>query len=350
LVGVIDLRSDTQTKPSPGMRAAMAEAEVGDEQRREDPTVIALEQRAAVFLGQPEAVYLPTATMANQIALSILGERGTELVVEETAHIMISELGGAAMHSALQTRGVPGHLGRISPAQLRSAVRPPDRLHGPRISIVALENTHNSSGGALWPFEELCAVVATARELGLAVHLDGARIANASVASGVAAAEMGGLFDTVTLCLSKGLGCPMGAVIAGSVDLMAQARVEKHRFGGAMRQAGIVAAAGLYALENNVKRLELDHERAHRLAEGWIEHGMPVELERVETNFVQVDVGSLGLTATEAAERFRSAGVGLSSTVRPGVLRAVTHLDISDDDVDQAIELVPKALGTLARR
>jgi threonine aldolase len=346
---VIDLRSDTQTKPSAGMRAAMAEAEVGDEQRREDPTVIALEQRAAAFLGQEEAVYLPTATMANQIALSILGERGTELVVEETAHIMISELGGAAMHSGLQTRGLPGYRGRVSPEQIEGAIRPPDRLHSPRVSLVAIENTHNSSGGAVWPFEQLQAVVAVARAHGLAVHLDGARIANASVATGVPAAEMGALFDTVTLCLSKGLGCPLGAVIAGSAELMSRARVEKHRFGGAMRQAGIVAAAGLYALDHNVARLGEDHARARRLAEGWAASGVPVDLERVETNFVQVDAGSLGFTSAEAIERLKGAGLGLSGTVRPGILRAVTHLDVDDDDIDNAIELAPAALGILAR-
>ncbi|HEY4346542.1 MAG TPA: GntG family PLP-dependent aldolase [Gaiellaceae bacterium] len=346
---MIDLRSDTQTKPSAGMREAMASAEVGDEQRREDPTVLALESRAAAFLGQPEAVYLPTATMANQIALLLLGERGTELVVEETAHIMISELGGAAMHSGLQTRGLPGFHGRISPEQLEGVIRPPDRLHGPRVSLLAVENTHNSAGGAVWPFEELKAVVAAARRLGLAVHLDGARLANASVASGVPAAEMGALFDTVTLCLSKGLGCPMGAVIAGSPELMARARMEKHRFGGAMRQAGIVAAAGVYALEHNVQRLADDHMRARSLAEGWAAAGLPVDAERVETNFVQVDVRTLGLTSAEAIERLKDAGIGLSGTVRHGVLRAVTHLDIDDDHIERAIELAPAALETLAR-
>ena len=344
---MIDLRSDTQTKPSAGMRAAMVAAEVGDEQRREDPTVIALEQRAAAFLGQEEAVYLPTATMSNQIALSILGERGTELVVEETAHIMISELGGAAIHSGLQTRGLPGFRGRISLEQIEGAIRPPDRLHGPRVSIVAFENTHNSAGGAVWPFEELQALVAAARALGLALHLDGARIANAAVASGVPADEMGSLFDTVTLCLSKGLGCPMGAVIAGAPEPMSRARVEKHRFGGAMRQAGIVAAAGLYALEQNVARLAQDHERAHRLAEGWAAQGVPVELERVETNFVQVDVGALGFSSAQAIQRLKDAGLGLSVTVRPGILRAVTHLDVDDSDIDRAIELAPAALETL---
>jgi threonine aldolase len=346
---VIDLRSDTQTKPSPGMRAAMAEAEVGDEQRREDPTVLALEERAAAYLGQEEAVYLPTATMANQIALAVLGQRGTELIVEETAHIMVSELGGAAMHSGLQTRGLPGHRGRLLPEQLEATVRPSDGFHQPRASIVALENTHNSAGGTVWPLEELQAVVQAARRLGLAVHLDGARLANASIATGIAAARMGSLVDTVTLCLSKGLGCPLGAVIAGSPELMARSRVEKHRFGGAMRQAGIVAAAGLYALEHNVERLADDHSRANRLAAGWAERGLPTDPDTVETNFVQLDVGALGFTSAEAARRLADAGVGLSATVHPGVLRAVTHLDIDDEDVDRAIELVPAALGALAR-
>jgi threonine aldolase len=346
---VIDLRSDTQTKPSPGMRAAMMDADVGDEQRREDPTVLALEERAAAYLGQEEAVYLPTATMANQISLAILGQRGTELIVEETAHIMVAELGGAAMHSGLQTRGLPGHRGRLLPEQLESAVRPSDGFHQPRTSVVALENTHNSAGGAVWPLEELEAVVQTARRLGIAVHLDGARLANASVATGVAAARIGGLVDTVTLCLSKGLGCPLGAVIAGSPDLMARARVEKHRFGGAMRQAGIVAAAGLYALEHNVDRLADDHARARRLAAGWAERGVSADPDTVETNFVQLDVGAFGLTSAEAARRLADAGVGLSATVHRGVLRAVTHLDVDDDDIDRAIELVPAALGALAR-
>jgi threonine aldolase len=342
---VIDLRSDTATRPSAGMREAIARAEVGDEQRREDPTVLALEQRAAAFLGQDEAVYLPTATMANEIALAILGERGTELVVEETAHIMVAELGGAAAFSGLQTRGLPGYRGRLSPEQVRASVRVSDGFHQPRASVLALENTHNASGGAVWPTGELEAVVATARDLGLAVHLDGARLANAAVALGVPAAEVARPFDTVTLCFSKGLGCPLGAVIAGSSELMGRARVEKHRFGGAMRQAGIVAAAGLYALEHNVERLADDHARARRLAEGWESAGVPVDPSLVETNFVQVDVGALGLSKADAIARLAEAGVGLSGTVAPGLLRAVTHLDVDDADVERAIELAPRALG-----
>jgi len=324
----------------------MASAEVGDEQRGEDPTVVELERRAAAFLGQEEAVYLPTATMGNQIALQILSVPGNELIVEQSAHIMISELGGAAVHSGLQTRGLPGRRGRLSAADLHAAIPPSDPLHRPRPAVLALENTHNSAGGAVWPLAELRETVGAARELGLAVHLDGARIANAAVATGIAASEIGVLFDTVTLCLSKGLGCPLGAVVAGSGELMARARVAKHRFGGAMRQAGIVAAAGLYALEHNLDRLADDHARARRLAEGWATRGVPVDLAGVETNFVQVDVGALGLSSAEATALLGRAGVGLSGTVAPGLLRAVTHLDIDDSDIDAAIELGSGALET----
>ncbi len=342
---MIDLRSDTMTKPTRAMRDAMANAEVGDEQEREDPTVLELERRAALLLGQAEAVYLPTATMGNQIALAILGERGTELIVEERAHIMVSELGGAALHSGLQTRGLPGYRGRLTPAQLRETTNPFDEneFWTPRTSIVAVENTHNTAGGTVWPLAELRELVATARELGLRTYLDGARLMNAAVAADVDAADVAGLFDTVTLCLSKGLGCPLGALIAGSHQLMRRARLEKHRFGGAMRQAGIVAAAGLYALDHNVGRLAEDHARARRLAEAWSEAGLPVDLELVETNFVQVDVQQLGLNARDALERLREHGVLLSPT-RPGVLRAVTHLDLSDDDIEEALGGVPRAL------
>ena len=177
------------------------------------------------------------------------------------------------------------------------------------------------------------------------VHLDGARLLNASVATGVPAAEMGRLFDTVTLCLSKGLGCPLGALLAGSTETIERAWREKHLFGGAMRQAGIVAAAGVYALEHHVERLAEDHARAHRLAEGWHTAGLPVDPDQVETNFVQLDVGALGLGRDEALARLREAGVGLSSTIHPTVVRAVTHLDLDDDAIDRAIELAPQALG-----
>ncbi|HKU59353.1 MAG TPA: GntG family PLP-dependent aldolase, partial [Gaiellaceae bacterium] len=291
---------------------------------------------------------LPTATMGNQIAMAILGERGSELVLEEWAHIVRAELGGAAYHSGLQTRPLPGYRGRITPAQLHGLAHRDGEFWVPRLSILALENTHNASGGQAWPLDELRETVAAARELGMKTHLDGARLMNAVVATGIDARELGPLFDTVTLCLSKGLGCPLGALIAGSHELMHRARVEKHRFGGAMRQAGIVAAAGIYALDNNIARLADDHARARRLAEDWAAAGLPVDVELAQTNFVQIDVQSIGLTTDDAIRLMEQEGVRVSVT-RPGVLRAVTHLDITDDDVELALEAVPRALGAHVR-
>jgi threonine aldolase len=343
---VIDLRSDTVTQPTPGMRAAIAAAVVGDEQKREDPTVLELERRGAALLGQEAAVYLPTATMANQIALRILSEPGDEVLAHVGAHVYTSEQGGAAVHSGLVTRELHGDAGRFTADQVRAAFRAAG-THTSRTRIVAIENTHNTFGGRVWPLAEIEAVVDTARELGLKLHLDGARILNASVASGIAAAEYGRRFETVTLCLSKGLGCPLGALLAGSAELMTKARRAKHLFGGAMRQAGIVAAAGLYALDHHVERLADDHARAARLADGLRAAGVPVANE-VETNFVQIDPEPLGLMREDAIERAKAEGVLISPTGLR-LIRAVTHLDVGDDEIDQAIELIPRALGALVR-
>jgi threonine aldolase len=345
---MIDLRSDTQTRPSPEMRAAIAAAEVGDEQKREDPTVNELERRAAELLGQEEAVFVPTATMANEIALRTLGQPGDEVIGEENSHIFLAELGGPAVHAGLMTRPLRCVAGRFSPEQIRETVRVTDGTHVPHTRIVSVENTHNASGARVWLIEEIEAVAATARELGLNLHLDGARVMNASVASGVPSAQIGSHFDTVTLCLSKGLGCPLGALVAGSAEHMANARRLKHLFGGAMRQAGIVAAAGVYALEHNIGRLADDHQRARRLAEGLDAAGVPVDLEQVETNFVQVDLAPLGLSPKDALARLWEHGVGLSMTAHPTKLRAVTHLDLGDEDIEQAVDLIPRALGALA--
>jgi threonine aldolase len=246
------------------------------------------------------------------------------------------------------TRQLPTTNGRFTAEQVRETVRFGDGTHTPATRIVSIENTNNQSGGRVWQPAELDAVVQTARELDLRLHLDGARVLNAAVALGMPAAEIGRRFDTVTLCLSKGLGCPLGALVAGAPELMAKARSLKHLFGGAMRQAGIVAAAGVYALEHNVERLADDHARARRLAEGLVAAGVPVDLEQVETNFVQVDVGPLGLETGVALARLAEQGVGLSMTMHPTRLRAVTHLDVDDDDIEQAIELIPRALGALA--
>jgi threonine aldolase len=344
---VIELRSDTLTQPTPGMRRAIAEAVVGDEQKREDPTVLELESRAAELLGHETSVYLPTATMANQIAIRILTEPGDVVIAEEHSHLFISEQGGPAAHSGLFTRSLPGYAGRLAPEQIRAAMTDPRSGHEPVTKLVSVENTHNSSGGRIWPLDELAAVVATSRELGLRVHLDGARVLNAAVALGVPPAEIGGQFDTVTLCLSKGLGCPLGAVVAGSEELMLKARRAKHLFGGAMRQAGIVAAAGVYALDHHVDRLAEDHARARRLAEGLAAGGVAIDLDAVETNFVQVDVEPYRLTKWQALERLKEHGVGMSATVHPTKLRAVTHLDVSDDDIERAIDVIPRALGVL---
>jgi threonine aldolase len=338
---VLDLRSDTATRPTAEMRAAMADAEVGDEQLREDPTVNELQRRVAELLGQEAALFLPTATMANQIAFRVLTRPGGELIAEERTHALVYEAGGPAVHSGLVMRGLPGFRGRLSAEQLRAVVAQADDLQP--ASIVVLENTHRSAGGCVWPLEELAQAASTAHDLGLNVHLDGARLLNAAVASGVPAADYGRLADTVTLCFSKGLGCPLGAVLAGSAETVEQAWQGKFLFGGAMRQAGIVAAAALYALDHHVERLAEDHARANRLAAGLADAGLQLDPPEVETNFVGIDLAPLGLTVAEAKSRIAEQGV-LVSELRPGVLRAATYLGVTDEDVDRAIDAIPRAL------
>jgi threonine aldolase len=323
------------------MRRAIADAEVGDEQKREDPTVIALERRVAELLGQEDAVFLPTATMANQIALRLLSRPGDVLVAERHSHVVVYEYGGPAVHAGLMVLGLEGRAGRLTADQLRLAVPERTKAADQAPTLVSLENTHNNAGGRVWPLGELAEVVGTAREVGLAVHLDGARLLNAAVALGCPPAEFAAQVDTVTLCLSKGLGCPLGALLASSAALIERARREKHLFGGAMRQAGIVAAAGVYALEHHVERLGEDHVHARRLADGLAAAGVTIDFEQVETNFVQIDVGP---DRAAVLARLRDAGVGLSATIHPTVVRAVTHLGISDEDVEQAITLIAALL------
>jgi len=346
---MVDLRSDTLTQPTPGMRRAMAEAVVGDEQKREDPTVIALEERVAELLGHDEAVYLPTATMANQIALRLLSEPGDEVISEAESHVFRYELGGPAVHAGLAMKRIHACDGRFTAEQVREAVSLPGDIHMAPSRILCVENTHNGGGGRVWPLALVREVASTARELGLAVHLDGARLMNAVAASGVSAAEYGREFDTVALCLSKGLGCPLGALVAGSRERMAKARRLKHLFGGAMRQAGIVAAAGIYALDHHVERLADDHAHALRLAEGLAEAGLPVDLEQVETNFVQIHPERIGIPAAEALALLRKEGVLVSFAAPRGVLRAVTHLDVLAEDTERAIDGAVRALGAYAR-
>jgi threonine aldolase len=321
---VIDLRTDTVTKPTPAMLAAMTAAEVGDEQYYEDPTVNELQRRMAELLGHEAAVFLPTATMANEIALRAQTRPGSVLLAEERTHVLVYESGGPAIHSGLVMRGLPADAGIVTPAQIEAD---PELGSG---GIVVLENTHRSSGGRVWPLDAFAAAADAAHERGAAVHLDGARLFNASVAAATPPDAWARLADSVTICFSKGLGCPLGAVLAGSAALIERAWEGKFLFGGAMRQAGVIAAAALYALDHNVDRLADDHARAGRLADGL---GLSAE-----TNFVAIaDPGDGGARA-------RAHGV-LLGNLRPGVLRAVTHLNVDDDDIERALDVIPRALG-----
>ena len=327
---MIDLRSDTVTKPTPGMLAAMAAAEVGDEQEREDPTTNELQQRMAGLLGHEAALFLPTATMANQTALRVLSRPGCKVVAEERTHVLIYEWGGPAIHSGLVMQGLVADAGRPTPDQLEEL----DEFG--RGSVLVLENTHRSSGGRIWPLEEFRAIVETARSRGAAVHLDGARLFNASVAAGVEPSVWGSLADTVTICFSKGLGCPFGAVLAGPAETIERAWEGKFLFGGALRQSGVAAAAMLYALDHHVDRLADDHARARRLAEG-----SGLDPATVETNFVPIP------DEPELRDRLFERGVAVGG-LRPGWLRAVTHLDVGDDEIEQAIERIQEVLSVHA--
>jgi threonine aldolase len=324
---VIDLRSDTVTKPTSGMLAAMAAAEVGDEQEREDPTTNELQRRMAELLGHEAALFLPTATMANQVALRVLSRPGCKVVAEERTHVLIYEWGGPAIHSGLVMQGLVADAGRPTPEQIGDV----DEL-GPG-SVVVLENTHRSSGGRIWPLDEFRATVDAARSRGASVHLDGARLFNAAVAAGIEPAAWGTLADTVTICFSKGLGCPFGAVLAGPAETIERAWEGKFLFGGALRQSGIAAAAMLYALDHHVDRLADDHARARRLADG-----IGLDTVTVETNFVPI-ADEPGLR-----ERLLERGVWVGG-LRPGWLRAVTHLDIGDEEIELAIERLQEVLA-----
>jgi threonine aldolase len=327
---VIDLRSDTMTKPTPGMLAAMAAAEVGDEQEREDPTTNELQRRAAELLGHEAALFLPTATMANQVALRVLSRPGCKVVAEERTHVLIYEWGGPAIHSGLVMQGLVAEAGRPTPEQIEEIAE-----FGPG-SVLVLENTHRSSGGRIWPLDEFRAAVDAARSRGAAVHLDGARLFNAAVAAGGEPSAWGALADTVTVCFSKGLGCPFGAILAGPAETIERAWDGKFLFGGALRQSGIAAAAMLYALDHHVDRLADDHARAKRLAEG-----IGIDPANVETNFVPIP-DDPGLT-----ERLLERGVGIGG-LRAGWRRAVTHLDIGDAEIDEAIERMQEVLSVHA--
>jgi threonine aldolase len=339
----VDLFSDTVTRPTPAMRRAMAEAEVGDEQQREDPTVNRLQETVAELLGKEAALFLPSGTMCNQVAFAVHCRAGDEILLHETAHPLLYEAGGAAAMTGAILRPLSGPRGIFSAEQVRQAIRPAVH-YMPRTRAVSVEQTANIVGGVCWPVAEVRAIGAVAREHGLALHLDGARLLNAVVASGTPAREFAAPCDSAWIDLTKGLGAPVGAVLAGSRDFIEAAWVFKQRFGGAMRQAGIIAAAGLYALKHHVERLAEDHERARRLARGLAElPGIEVDADRVETNIVIFDVRGTGLGAESFAARALARGVRFT-VIGPVTMRAVTHLDLPADAVERALAAARAAI------
>ncbi len=324
---LIDLRSDTVTRPSPEMRRAMAEAPVGDDQYGEDPSVNALQERIAAMLGKEAALFVPSGTMSNQIALKLLTKPGDEVIVGENAHMQWNEAGAGVANSGVQFTPV-GKGGLFTAAQFRAACKPRGHIVLPATGLVAIENTHNLGGGVVWPHPEVVAICAAAREAGIACYLDGARLFNAAAASGLSLGVLARPFDLVSVALSKGLGCPVGSVMAGGAADIARAARQRRMFGGAMRQSGILAAAGLYALDHNVARLAEDHANARLIAERLAElPGVMLDLATVQTNIVIFELREGVPDAAAFVAGAKEAGV-LVSALGARLVRAVTHLDV----------------------
>jgi threonine aldolase len=332
---VIDLRSDTVTKPSAGMRRAMAEAEVGDDVYAEDPTVRVLEERTAELFGHEAALFVPSGTMGNQIGMRLVCEPGQEVLCDADAHVVTYEMGAAAAIFGISTRTVVSAGGRLDADQLIAQVRPKDNWHLTATAAIAVENSHNRGGGLVQPLGELQRLWDWSREAGVAVHLDGARIWNASIASGVDLATYGRLADTASVCFSKGLGTPVGSVLVGSAERIATGRLWRKRLGGGMRQVGVLAAACLYALDHHLDRLAEDHEHAQLLAKR-----LGVDPASVETNMVVLD----DVEAPVIAEAAKAQGV-LVSQVSARRIRLVTHLDVDRAAVDRAADVLAELLG-----
>jgi threonine aldolase len=339
---LIDLRSDTVTRPTEAMRRAMLEAPVGDDVFGEDPTVNRLEAYVADLLGKEAALYAPSGTMTNQVGVQVNTNRAEEVLLHEGSHIFVYEAGAPAMLSGVQLRTLPGENGVIDPETVRAAVRPED-VHFPRSRLLCLENTHNTSGGKVFPLEDFAAVAATAKELGLKVHLDGARLFNAQAATGVAASEWCAYADTVSVCSSKGLGAPVGSLLAGNEETIGVARRSRKAFGGGMRQAGIIAAASLYAFENHVDRLAEDHAQARKLAWGLREAGY--EAREPETNLVLVAVDD----PSEFMLTLAREGV-LATPGKPGFVRFCTHLDVGEREIEFAIRAAARIAANIIER
>jgi threonine aldolase len=334
---VIDLRSDTLTQPTPEMRRAMADAEVGDDVFGEDPTVNRLQEVVAEFLGLEAALFMPSGTMSNQVAIRSHTEPGDEIMLDVSAHVSIYEAGAPAGLSGVMCQYLPGERGRFTAGDVQAAVRPRNS-HFPPTKLVCVENTSNRGGGSVWSLDQVKAVAAAAREHGFRLHLDGARLWNAAVATGVPEYEYARLFDSVSVCFSKGLGAPVGSALVGSREFIERAHRFRKMFGGGMRQAGVLAAAALYAVENHRDRLAQDHANARRLAEGLaLLPGVTLDLETVETNIVIFDVP--GLSAADFAARLGQAGVRVLA-IGAQRLRAVTHLHLTGADIEEALRRV----------
>ena len=338
----VNLYSDTQTRPTPAMKAAMMEAEVGDEQAGNDPSIWALCDRMASFLGKQAAVFLPSGTMCNQVALITHCRPGDEVLAHESAHILSNEGSAGAALTGVQITGLRGARGQFDVDAVRAALRPKTRYAPPQV-LLEVEQTANAGGGTVWPLERLNAVAALAHEAGLATHMDGARLTNASVAAGVSAADMVAGYDTVWLDFTKGLGAPLGAVLCGTAEFIGRAWRWKQRMGGSMRQGGICAAACLYALDHHIDRLAEDHENARVLARGLAQ--IPgITVEQPETNLVIFDTKGTGLTAPALYERVRKHGVTFSIS-NPTRGRACTHLDVSRAQIDEALGVFRQAVA-----
>ncbi len=336
---IIDLRSDTVTKPTPEMRRAMFEAEVGDDVYGEDPTVNRLEQVAAAMLGKEAALFVPTGTQGNQVAILTHVGRGDEVIVEAESHVYYYEVAGIAALAGAQVRTIPGVRGAMDPAAVRAGIRGVN-LHYPTTSLVCVEQTHNRAGGCIVPMENLRAVAAVAHEAGIPVHMDGARVFNAAVALGLPVSEVVAPVDSVMFCLSKGLAAPVGSILAGSVEFIDRARRNRKLLGGGMRQAGILAAAGLVALESMVERLAEDHANAQTLARGFGEiGGLTVDLETVQTNMVMFDVTDGRWDGATLAGALSEAGV-ICGSMGPQRIRLVTHKDVAAEDIPVALERI----------
>jgi len=340
----IDLRSDTVTRPSAQMREAIASAPVGDDVYSDDPTANSLEERVAEMFGKEAGLFTPTGSLANQLAIRSLVSPGEELLAETNSHIVRAELGAAAVFSGITTRTWPARNGILKASDALEIARPNSGPYLVSTTAIAVENTHNFGGGTVQPLEEIKALRKGADEIGVALHLDGARIWNAHIASGVSFKEYGKYFDTISVCLSKGLGAPVGSVMLSTKDRVAKSRVWRKRYGAGMRQIGLLAAAGHYALDNNIDRLADDHRLAKKLALaiGQINSSL-IDPATVDTNIVGLDLSSLSITAADLTTKCREKGLWISA-LGPKYARLVTHLDFTEPQCDEAIEILKSAL------